>query len=337
MGCGSSTAQGKSAAHKTADSPTKAMTLGWEALEKQDDNATRLAIEFLNDKSDFKALAVAETKDILSRDEQDAAKLKEGIKLAQDKGVLEKITPAKYTQIDVLGKSAVEVANDIIKGLGDGASKGCVVVLVGLSGTGKGTTVDKLKAGLNKAVTWSNGNVFRCLTKLCCDDAEAKGISLEDKGALLENVLTADNLKSFMERLKFDKFKDGKWDVELTNLDGTQIYVSEVANTVLKEPRISKTIPTVAGCTQGEVVLFAADACTKMGGDGSVVIVEGREDTVNFIPTPYRFCLTLSDTTIIGARRAAQRIVGTALKDKKDVDVTCEDGLIAALDACKSA
>jgi len=334
MGCGASADKNKKATDAPADAPTK-MTISWEALEKQDDVATKLAIEYLNTKDDFKGLAEAETKDILGRDEQDAAKLKEGIILAQEKGVLEKITPAPYTQIDVLGKSAVEVADEMIKGLGDGATKGCVLVLVGLSGTGKGTTVDKLKSKLDKAVTWSNGNVFRCLTKLCCDHAEKEGISWEDKDAMLEKVLTPENLKSFMARLKFDKFKDGAWDVELTNLDDSKIYVSEVANTVLKEPRISKTIPTVAGCTQGEVVLFAADACTKMGADGSVVIVEGREDTVNFIPTPYRFCLTLSDTSIIGARRAAQRVVGTALKDKKD-GVTCEECLSTALESCKA-
>ena len=43
-------------------------------------------------------------------------------------------------------------------------SQGCVLVLQGLSGTGKGTTVGKLANMLPKAVTWSNGNVFRSLT-----------------------------------------------------------------------------------------------------------------------------------------------------------------------------
>jgi len=269
----------------------------------------------------------------LGRDEEDAAKLKVGIEHAQAKGVLEKITPAPYDQIDVFGKSADEVADIMIGKLGEKASSGCVLVLVGLSGTGKGTTVDKLKGKLAKAVTWSNGNVFRCLTKLSCDFADKEGVSWEDKDAMLEKVLTAENLKAFMERLKFDKFGD-KWDVEMTNFDDSKQYVSEIMNTVLKEPRISKTIPTVAGVTQGEVVLFAADACTKMGADGSVVVVEGREDTVNFIPTPFRFCLMMSDTTIIGARRAAQRVLGTALKEKKD---SIEDSLKAALGSVAGA
>merc|ERR1711972_875683 len=93
---------------------------------------------------------------------------------------------------------------------------------------------------------------------------------------------------------------------------GIDVKVSEVANTLLKEPKVSKNIPTVAEKTQGEVVKFAGDAVKKMGDDGTVVLLEGREQTLNFIPSPYRFCLTMSDTTVIGARRAAQRIAAVA-------------------------
>ena len=46
----------------------------------------------------------------------------------------------------------------MIAGLGPDF-KGGVLVLVGLSGTGKGTTVDKLKQKIEGCVTWSNGNV----------------------------------------------------------------------------------------------------------------------------------------------------------------------------------
>ena len=133
-------------------------------------------------------------------------------------------------------------------------------MLVGLSGTGKGTTVDKLKAKLTKAVTWSNGNIFRCLTVMACDYSEQTGEELA-------SVLTPENLKNWIGKLTFDKF-NGKWDTQLMRLDGSTVLVSEVANTLLKEPRISKNIPTVAQTTQGEVVLFAGDACTKMGADG---------------------------------------------------------------------
>ena len=53
----------------------------------------------------------------------------------------------------------------------------------------------------------------------------------------------------------------------------------------------------------------------------SVVLVEGREETVNFIPTEFRFCLMMSDTSLIGKRRAAQRILAKACKDYGSGDV----------------
>jgi len=43
--------------------------------------------------------------------------------------------------------------------------------------------------------------------------------------------------------------------------------------------------------------------------------VQGREQTVNYVPSKHRFTLTLSDTTVIGERRAAQVIGATAMKE----------------------
>merc|ERR1712113_1103841 len=96
--------------------------------------------------------------------------------------------------------------------------------------------------------------------------------------------------------------------------------------------RVAKNIPTVAKETQGEVVKFAGDAVKKMGDSGTVVLLEGREQTLNFISSPYRFCLTMSDTKIIGARRAAQRIAAHAvanLGDSTDVEGIVKKSLAA--------
>ena len=41
--------------------------------------------------------------------------------------------------------------------------------------------------------------------------------------------------------------------------------------------------------------------------------MEGREQTLNYIPTKHRFNLVLSDQSLIGKRRAAQRLMATAL------------------------
>ena len=59
----------------------------------------------------------------------------------------------------------LKVSDEIISHLGAGFNGG-VLALVGLSGTGKGTTVEKLKSKLPNAITWSNGNIFRSLTLL---------------------------------------------------------------------------------------------------------------------------------------------------------------------------
>ena len=98
--------------------------VSWSVLEKQDDVATTVAIKALESDDGFCALAKSETDDILTRDAQDAEALKKGIKFAQDKGVLKEITPEPYDDIDVLGKSADEVAGEMIAKLGDKAESG---------------------------------------------------------------------------------------------------------------------------------------------------------------------------------------------------------------------
>merc|ERR1712072_171655 len=92
------------------------------------------------------------------------------------------------------------------------------------------------------------------------------------------------------------------------------MFVSQVANTTLKEPKVGKNIPTVAEVTQGEVVKFAAGAAETMRKDGMNVLMEGRAQTLDYVRTPHRFELMLSEPIIIGMRRAAQRMMGQALQ-----------------------
>lgn len=114
-----------------------------------------------------------------------------------------------------------------------------------------------------------------------------------------------------MDMLSFGKF-NGKFDTKISGL-GLDLLVSEVQNTVLKEQKVSKNIPTVAEVTQGEVINFAAKAIDIMSKDGISILLEGREQTVNYVRTPLRFTLTLSDETLIGKRRAAQRLMAATL------------------------
>ena len=54
-----------------------------------------------------------------------------------------------------------------------------------------------------------------------------------------------------------------------------------------------------------------------MAKDGFNVLVEGRAQTLNYLRTPHRFELVLSDENVIGERRAAQRIAAIALDNVK--------------------
>lgn len=180
----------------------------------------------------------------------------------------------------------------------------------------QGTTVAKLSEKLstdNKVVCWSNGNIFRSVTLLAATWCEQE---FPEEGFNPEKALTKENLASFMDMLSFGKY-NGKFDTKINGL-GLDLLVSEVQNTILKEPKVSKNIPTVAEVTQGEVINFAAKAIEIMSKDGVSILLEGREQTVNYVRTPLRFTLTLSDDTLIGKRRAAQRLMAAALSSITD-------------------
>ncbi len=166
----------------------------------------------------------------------------------------------------------------------------------------------------NKVVCWSNGNIFRSVTLLAATWCE---LELPDgEGFNAEKALTKENLESFMKMLSFGKFND-KFDTKISGM-GLDLLISEVQNTVLKEPKVSKNIPTVAKVTQGEVINFAAAAIEVMSKDGIVILLEGREQTVNYVRTPLRFTLVLSDESLIGKRRAAQRLMAAALAEVEE-------------------
>ena len=299
----------------------KPTPLSLSLLEKADDVTSQAVIAAFRTSAAFKAFAKSEMDAILARDREDDQKLAEGIVMAISKGAVAAEPPVEpLTEIDVLGKSADDVALEIVAGLGDEPSKGCVLVLQGLSGTGKGTTVDKLKRMLPNASTWSNGNIFRALTLLAVTYCEGRGIEFSPE------VLTPALLAELIGMLKFERVasavtspgKPPTFDVRIEGL-GVRAMVSQVANTLLKEPKVGKNIPTVAKVTQGEVISFAAKCAETMRAAGCNVLMEGRAQTLNYVRTPHRFELTLSKPLLIGNRRAAQRMVAaaaTALKAK---------------------
>ena len=245
--------------------------------------------------------------------------------------------------MDVLGKTPDEVAQSILSSCGENdLEHGTVIVLVGLSGTGKGTTVAELQSSLERrgkqVVCWSNGNVFRSVTLLAvawCDQHNAGAFDAA-------KACTPDNLRQFMAMLSFGeataaKAEDGEptvgaFDTRICGM-GLDLRVSQIQNTLLKDPRVASNIPAVAEYTQGEVIVFAARAVRTLCDAGIVVLLEGREQTVNYVRTPHRFSLVLGDESLIGKRRAAQRIMASALQRCTQ---TCEgdfDDATSAVDA----
>jgi cytidylate kinase len=283
---------------------------------------TNAVIEAFAGDANFEQLGQQCLEQLLARDKEDEDKLAKGIQLAVDKKVLPaEVDVEPVTTIFADGRTPEEVTEDIIKALGDAPSKGCVMTLQGLSGTGKGTTTDMLKEKLPNAQTWSNGNIFRSLTLLAHTYAEKNGCTIQD-------TLTPELLKEFMGYLTFDKFGD-QFDTKIEGL-GLKYMVSEVANTELKAPTVGKNIPTVAEKTQGEVILFIQNALAKMTAGGVNVLLEGRTQTINHIRTPHRFELTLKDMSVVGKRQAALTI---GAKVKQTIgSVTDTDAIKAALD-----
>ena len=96
----------------------------YETLSLQDSVTSNWLIGALASDAQFRAFAESETASILARDAEDDEKLAGGIKIAVDKGVLTKIDPPAYTKVDVLGKTADEVADEIIAGVGADAETG---------------------------------------------------------------------------------------------------------------------------------------------------------------------------------------------------------------------
>lgn len=126
----------------------------YDILSKQNATTTNAIIEHYTSESSSKSnteaflgLSESEGSSILRRDDEDGSKLQKGIDVAKAKGVLDpNFVPEEYISIDVLGKSPEDVANEILHFVrqdGDGGGRGVVggeggvVVLCGLSGTGK--------------------------------------------------------------------------------------------------------------------------------------------------------------------------------------------------------
>ena len=219
---------------KSASAPVHKTAPGlFDILCLQDASTTAMVISILQSDQTFTVLSKVEAEAIISRDQEDDEKLEAGIQISIAAGSLAvQEEPPKYKSIDVMGKTPQDVCDIILADVGTAAQEGCVIVLCGLSGTGKGTTVEKLKSQLPNSTAWSNGDVFRSLTLLAVTWCEQQGMEEFDAAA----ALTRENIDQFMSMLSFGKFNE-KWDTHVVGL-GLDFFVSQVKNTTLKDPKV---------------------------------------------------------------------------------------------------
>jgi len=304
----------------------------YEILKKGDASSTNAIISHLSQNTSFERVSEHEGRLIANRDKEDDEKLQAGIDYAISEGVLDKITPEPYKDIYVDGKTPIDVCNEMLASLDDDwKSKSLAIVLCGFSGTGKGTTVSCLKKMFTNEYKrnvscWSNGNIFRSISLLA--STYCKNNNVDD----VSDALTTTNISNWMNMLKFTKNSNNEWDTMISGM-GLQYEVQAIQNTLLKSSNISKILPTVAKETQGQVVMYASSAISKMINETQdlVVLLEGRQQTVNYVKSPYRFVLKLKEEGVVGKRRAAQRImagvldaIGDDVSDEKVAELVLE-------------
>jgi hypothetical protein len=114
--------------------------ISYSTLQLQNATTSNAIIDHYASNASFQKLAKFEGDSTIQRDKEDDNKLAKGIAFAQQKGVLDpKHVPQPYTEIDVLGKTPEDVATTIMDQISNTRTegKGSVIVLCGLSGTGK--------------------------------------------------------------------------------------------------------------------------------------------------------------------------------------------------------
>ena len=113
-------------------------SISYSILEQQSADTSNALIDYWSASPKFQNLAQYEGNMTKARDDEDASKLQVGIDFAKSKGVIDPdFKPEPYVEIDVLGKTPTDVANEIISHCGTQNGSGSVIVLCGLSGTGK--------------------------------------------------------------------------------------------------------------------------------------------------------------------------------------------------------
>jgi len=269
---------------------------------------TRKIIDLLQGMELFEEISHRELELLEQRDQEDSYKLKEGIQIAMDKGVLRELKQKpRWIPLPVDGKLPQEILDEMMNDLSFD-KPGRVIAICGDSGVGKGTLVETLLTAIPDSDKWSNGDIFRIFTYLAlqqeADPAEALNRVPEmDFTELSKNII-----------LETDS------DIQVY-LEGKTLPLDSIKNGLLKETAINRSLPSVARYTQGEVIAIVNRYLSI--NQRKHLILEGRKETLNHIHADYRIELLLENKEILGKRRAAQKLVdllGTASNEKQPLE-----------------
>jgi cytidylate kinase len=260
----------------------------------------------------YKQQVAHETAAIISRDKNDRAMLDEQRRLFPDSDqVLAKSILINVDKMDA-SDALIFMEERIAKKAG---VLGRLVIMYGLSGTGKGTLSGMLSKKLAKGVHFSNGDIFRALTYLIRLESMEKESSFD----YYLGMLTPERVESLLARIQYQSSANG---VDYTIKKGPfeSVMLSNIRNSALKT--LSPLVPLVATRFPQEVIRFSKLVVDDMLNRGMDVVLEGREDTIYHYEADQQFELKLENKEIIGERRVVQRVLANAQKlQRQHLDV----------------
>lgn len=247
----------------------------------------------------FSKLSQLELRALLLRDQKDRQTLEAGVEYSITQRHLESLAAIpSYTPIIVDGKSVGTIAEEIVGKIEqDGGLNGNPLIISGLSGVGKGATVNKLREIIPESVVWSNGTIFRLLAWHYLQ--KYPSVKLEEMGDISSVLLGSTEIHINSRQI----------DILLQDGNGNRVPLSAIQKD-LRSTAVEAFVPEIAGVTQGPVINFTNRNITNLATDGFHPIIEGRVPSTHYVGTnnAHRFELVMQDETVLGERRAAQKV-----------------------------
>lgn len=208
------------------------------------------------------------------------AALQRGIQVAADKGLLPaavEVEPVRSIDLAVIGAdaAAAEIAAAVGTGDSSNAADGTVIIVQAPPGVDSAAVSQVLQQKLPRAEVWPVRTFFKAMTFLLLTLAEQTGSSMKE---LLQRP---EMLAAGIEMI--DEMREGKSLGALASqAEGMMAMSSDVQ-------KVTEQLPLAFEFGQGEVINFVQAALPKAIGDGKTIVVEGPEEVLRHIRTPYRF------------------------------------------------